>query len=317
MQIKEVPFTKEDMLYSVSLTGLTILKQSRYKKRHGGSKEIIQRPIHGFDLSKNHRIKREVKKKMKKKILLTDTEKAKMDYHKKRLAVYRINKKEVSHRIKNFVNQMKGEKMLYFWTVSFPVNTSDDAAHTLLNKWLTRLRHEKMIKEYLWISERQENKTIHFHMVINRRMDVKKANRFMRACIMYSIDSDEIKWTRTQAKNYNGVDIAKDRKTRRVINFAKQNKQKALTNYLTKYVTKNNEGFKHLAWHGSREYSNLITSVRFTEKEYSVSKCGELIEKDKVLESDWYIFYRWKGGTPSDILKYLGMINNKVQSLIK
>ena len=49
---------------------------------------------------------------------------------------------------------------------------------------------------------------------------------------MTSIDKKEIEWTRNQAANYNGVDIAKDRKTRRVTNFAKQNKEKALSNNL-------------------------------------------------------------------------------------
>ena len=141
------------------------------------------------------------------------------------------------------MNQMRGEKMLYFWTITFPENTTDDTAYILLNKWLTRLRTEKMLKEYLWVGERQENNTIHFHMVINQKMNVQKANKYMRASIMHRINKGEIIYDRIAAMRYNGVDIAKDRKTKRVTNFAKQNKEKSLSNYLTKYVTKNNRTF--------------------------------------------------------------------------
>jgi hypothetical protein len=144
-------------------------------------------------------------------------------------------------------------------------------------------------------------------------MDVKKANRYMRSAIMTSIDKKEIEWTRHQAMNYNGVDICKDRKTRRVTNFAKQNKQKSLTNYLTKYVTKNNESFSHLAWHSSRGYSNLILSVRFTNEEYSISNCGKLLMTENPIESEWFIHYRWKGEPPKDLLNYLAHINQTIQ----
>ena len=316
MQIKDLPHTLDDMSYSLSLTGITRLKETRFKKRHGGAKEITQVPGKGFDLSKNHKIIKEVKVKKKKVQKENADPNIKKETKCKRLAVYSINKVEVSHRIKGYVNQMKGEKMLYFWTISFPKGTKDDTAFILLNKWLTRLRYERMLKEYIWVTERQENGTIHFHIVVNRRIDVKKSNKFMRACIMYSISTGEIDWTRDSAKKYNGVDIAKDRRTKRVINFAKQNKQKALTSYLTKYITKNNSTFTHLAWHSSREYSNLITSVRITNKEYSVSKCGELIQKDKPIETEWYIFYRWKQGAPPDLRQYLAEMNQIIQSLI-
>ena len=134
---------------------------------------------------------------------------------------------------------------------------------------------------------------------------------------MHSINSGEIQYDRTKAMRYNGVDIAKDRKTRRVINFAKQNKQKALTNYLTKYVTKNNEAFTHLAWHSSREYSNLIISVRFTQKEISASNIIELLNQDTPIIGEYYIFYRWKGKPPNELLSYLSQLNNGLQSLIK
>jgi len=300
------------------MTGVTILTKSRFKLRHAGSKEIRQRPDIGFltkDQDKILEPKKPTKKRRIKKVTSTEN-KIKVQIVKS--SEFRINKKEVSHRIRGYLNQMKGEKMLYFWTVTFPEKTTDDTAYILLNKWLTRLRQEKMLREYLWVAERQKNNTIHFHMVINQKMEVKKANRFMRASIMHSINKGEIDFPRINATRYNGVDIAKDRKTRRVINFAKEKKQKSLSNYLTKYVTKNDGSFQHLAWHSSRGYSNLITAVRFTWSEYEKGNCEGLLDNEKIIECEWYNFRRWKGSPPKDLLTYLGLLNNDIQnSLIK
>jgi hypothetical protein len=235
----------------------------------------------------------------------------------KRIPKYSIDKTEVTNRIKGYLNMMKGEKMLYFWTITFPLSTTDDTAYILLNKWLTRLRTEKMLKEYLWIAERQENGTIHFHMVINQKMNVQKANKYMRASIMHSINKGEIVYSRLDAMRYNGVDIAKDRKTRRVTNFAKGNKQRSLANYLTKYVTKNNSTFTHLAWHSSRGYSNLITAVRFTMSEYSKGNVEMLVDNEKPIIHEYYTFRRWKGSPPKDLLTYLGLLNHSIQTALQ
>lgn len=317
MQYLQIPTTLEDMTASLSMTGVTILTKSRFKLRHAGAKDLVQRPDVGFIDKSMEPVTR--KTPFSRKVRTPKALKSADPIHgdQSRKSTYRINKKEVSHRIRGFINQMKGEKLLYFWTVTFPEKTTDDTAYILLNKWLTRLRQEKMLKEYLWIAERQQNNTIHFHMVINQKMDVKKANKYMRASIMHSINKGEIQYDRTAATRYNGVDIAKDRKTRRVINFGKQNKQKSLTNYLTKYVTKNDGSFQHLAWHSSRGYSNLITAVRFTWNEYSNSKTESLLDNDNTIITEYYTFRRWKGSPPPDLLKYLGLLNRDIQELIQ
>ncbi len=313
MQIVDLPLTTEDMRFSVSLTGLTYLKESRYKERHGGLKTIAQVPKKGFIITPRKK-KQQKPKKKKPKIRWNNALTDKPPITKTgRIRQYRIHKKEVIHRIRNYVNAMKGEKLLYFWTITFPEGTNDNTAYVLLNKWLTRLRTEKMLKEYLWIAERQKNGTVHFHMVINRKMCVQKANKYMRASIMYCINDGSIEYDRTKAARYNGVDIAKDRKTKRVINFAKHKKQKALTNYLTKYVTKNDNTFQHLAWHSSREYSNLIISIRFTYPEIQASKIKQFIDHNNPLEGQYFIHYRWKYSPPADLLRYLSQINQYIQ----
>lgn len=306
----------EDMDCSISLTGVTILKQGTYKSRHGGLKEIIEKPIEGFMLAKNDTLELERLaniKKPRKKIPPITTPAIKS---KRSTQSYKINKKEISHRIRNFVNQMPGKKCLYFWTVTFPLATSDDTAFILLNKWLTRLRKEKMLKSYLWISERQKNSTIHFHIALHKVMCVKKANRYMRACIFTCIDNKEINYSRVEAIKYNGVDISKSRKTKRVTNFAQKKNEKNLVNYITKYISKNDESFTHLAWHSSRDYSNLVINIRCTMKEFANGKLG-LHKQDAILfESAWYVFYPWLKGPPQSLLDYLAFANQTIISLL-
>jgi hypothetical protein len=316
MQLLGVPHTHNDMLVSLSLTGVTILKQGKYKSRHAGSKDIIQKPIEGLMLRKNDALELErlaAIPQRKKKVINPDSASVKKE---KSARTYTINKKEISHRIRNMVNQMKGEKKLFFWTVTFPVGASDDAAFILLNKWLTRLRQEKMLRSYLWITERQKNGTIHFHVAIHQRICVKKANKFMRACIMHSMNKGEITWSREAAKNYNGVDISKNRKTKRVTNFAEKKNQRSLINYITKYVSKNNEAFSHLAWHSSRDYSNLIIAVRLTDTEYQQVHFKSGIADKITCESEWFIFYKWKVEPPDTLVKYLSHANQTALALM-
>lgn len=317
MKYLELPTTLEDMTVSLSMTGVTILTKSRYKVRHAGLTDLAQAPTRGFIPKEVTTSKIKRKKPKVKCDKVSEASEVIKSVPNEKFPKYRIDKKEVSHRIKGYINQMKGEKMLYFWTVSFPEKTTDDTAHILLNKWLTRLRHERMLKDYLWLSERQENGTIHFHMVINKKMNVQQANKYMRASIMHSINKGEIQYDRIAATRYNGVDIAKDRKTRRVTNFAKQNKERSLSNYLTKYVTKNDSLFTHLAWHSSRGYSNIITAVRFTYNEYQKGNCEMLLDHDRELKGEYYTFRAWKGSPPKDLLMYLGLLNQELQQKLK
>lgn len=316
MQLLDIPPTHNAMQASISFTGLTRLKKADYKARHGGFKEIVQIPSQGFILKKNDtesaRRKKELSLKTKHRKALVIT-KAKVE---RRPPEYVVNKKEVSHRIKNFVNQMPGKKMLFFWTVTFPVGTSDDIAFICLNKWLTRLRAESMLKSYIWVSERQQNGTIHFHLAIHQRMDVKLANKYMRASIMHCINANQINYSRVEAMRYNGVDISKDRNKKKVTNFAEGKNQRKLISYITKYVTKNTGTFQHLAWHSSRDYSNLIIAVRLTNSEFLQVVNSGYLNEIICFEGEYYEFYTWKKEPPPELLSYLKFVNNKALALL-
>lgn len=312
MQLLEVPFHHDEIKSSMSLTGITVLKETQYKTRHSKTPQLTQLPTFGYIANTDPFLKDFIPPPPKKYPKKIDPS-IELPPKKTRIkAKYIVNKKEVTHRIRNMILAMSGEKQLYFWTITFFQDTTDDTAFTLMNKWLTRLRTEKMLKSYLWVSERQKNGTIHFHMAIPHRMDIKRANQFMRASIMHSINKGEVQVTREQAKNYNGVDIAKDRKTKRIINFAKGKRANSLTNYLTKYITKNDGTFTHLAWHSSRDFSNLVISVRFTTREMDASNVMLFVDLEKILEGEYYTFYRWKKEPPRELMKYLSELNNMI-----
>jgi hypothetical protein len=313
MQLLDFPPTSHDIKVSLSLTGVTILKEGKYKTRHSLPKHITQIPYGGLVLTKSLPRSNPSTKRKLKPCCINKNEPLVVKPAKPPRQ-YTIDKKEVSHRIKNYCLQQKGEKQLYFWTVTFPINTHDDICFLLLNKWFTRLKKEKMLKSYLWVSERQQNNTLHFHIAIPHRMCVKKANRYMRACIMWCINKNEIDWDRQQAVKYNGVDIAKNRQTKRVTNFAKQSKARTLTHYLTKYVTKNNGQFTHLAWHCSRDFSNLVISVRLTDREWERDISRNFIHDVPIFDGQWALFYKWKDSPPPGFVKYLMLLNQEILS---
>lgn len=195
---------------------------------------------------------------------------------------YRINAREVRQRLLGMINSAAGKKELYFWTITFPKNTGDLIAYRAFNTWLTTLRARdkyngrRYLKNYLWIAERQQNGTVHFHIAIPHKLPVQKANGAMRTILKNLSVAGLLPFTPAQCKRYNGVDIAKNRKTKRVTNFAIKKGARALSTYLTKYVTKNDAKFSHLAWHNSRGFSALFTAITFTRWEFR--KRGSIVD---------------------------------------
>lgn len=230
---------------------------------------------------------------------------------------YTLKKPVIRNRILNYTNVMLTDRrwknpVLFFWTVTFPEGTTDDICYRLFNTWLTTLRQKKMLRSYLWVAERQPKKTkvIHFHIFVPHFMNVKRANAFMRESICGLIKKGELpNWNLHAAKRYNGVDIAKDRKTKKVINFAQICKRRSLARYLTKYVTKNETKLYRLPWHCSRDWSAMIVGVALTRAEI-----GRVVTDGKMLDGNpiknvYCNFYRWAKSPPERVSNYLGWMN--------
>jgi hypothetical protein len=105
------------------------------------------------------------------------------------------------------------------------------------------------------------------------------------------------------------VDIAKNRETKRPVNFAAGGKDRALANYLTKYITKNTTEMAHLAWHCSRDWSALILGMTFTRAELSTFVTGRMLETE-TLHTEYCEFYRWaKFRPPERFIRHLALMN--------
>lgn len=191
---------------------------------------------------------------------------------KERKKSYSVNKREVRQRILAYINTAKGQKELYFWTVTFPEGTPDDVCYQAFNTWLTTLRTRQkdkfgklmpaMLREYIWVAERQTGErlttnkaptnTIHFHIAIPHYMSVWRANAAMKTILRNLAKAGALPGAvccpRTGSRyylpciaRYNGVHISRT-KQGKIINFAVRRSGRMLASYLTKYVTKNDAG---------------------------------------------------------------------------
>lgn len=350
-----------DLTIKASHTGITFLQERRYKKRYAGSKQCAvdingQLYLNSRDLEKLCRKGKEPPKKQGKKkswVLppsletLSENENGVFDpapgaisevisesgnfagniakNHRKKS--YSINKKEIRARLLGYINTQKGKKELYFWTVSFPKGTPDAICYRAFNTWLTSLRQYKMLKDYLWIAERQTGdritdghaptNTIHFHIAIPHKMPVQRANAMMRGTLRTFAKRGDIAYSvySPQIAKYNGVDISKHRTTKRVTNFAIKKGAKALSVYLTKYVTKNDSEFEQLAWHNSRGFSCLFTSVTFTIAEFKKFGFGPFLNRIRVFEMRFAKFIPWLYGPPPLLLDHLYQLNSYIQTV--
>lgn len=301
--------------FRVSHTGVMKLRESSFKSRYqGGNKrlfsylpngKVIKTPPAPPDPGSKDKIK--ISTNLKKEgdpLILSNKERGN----------YTINKKVIRNRVLSYSDMIRRSKKwkrkeLFFWTVTFPPCINDTLAYRLLNTWLTHLRSTKMLHSYLWVAERQENGTVHFHILIPHWMNVKIANRLMMVSICSLVRKKEISLSLSAAKRYNGVDIAKDRKTRAVVNFMEKKKSRSLTRYITKYITKNNSALPHLAWNCSTDWSIPFFGVALTRAELVTIVTSREQLKPDFFVNEYIEFWRWKQAPPWSMVNHLAQVN--------
>ena len=185
---------------------------------------------------------------------------------------YRMKKTKVRDKCQMLFNTKAGQKFIAFYSVSFPEGISDDDAFKVWNYWLTFLRKEQKLTSYLWVTERQKNGTIHYHMLTCDYMPIRKTNDALRTILKNYNEKYNRGWQNIE--NYNGVDVfsvwAKRGKNvkRGYERVSKKQGAARISQYVTKYVSKNTDTFTHLCWHCSRCVSALATSMHCTREEW-------------------------------------------------
>lgn len=163
---------------------------------------------------------------------------------------HQLNKAKVRDKCTAFFELEVSQKFCAFYSVSFPKGMHENVIYKCWNSWLTNLRKTYGLKDYIWIAEYQQNGTLHYHMLCNVRMDIKRVNRAMGICLFHQ---GELK---TEIEKYNGVDVQRVNGNR-----------EALNGYLTKYVSKQDSYiYKHSPWRCSQSVSALFTSCKIDAK---------------------------------------------------
>lgn len=314
--IKNLPYDKMDC--KITNNGLLWLRKGGFNERFQAYRKLAPFQQH---VTKNSRIESYKKHQQKmlnepkyfeqysgehlyKQKIIEAKSKPKKQY-------YKINKRKVRARITNFLNTDKGMNELFFYTITFPPVITEDIAYRLLNSILTSIRKAVPDYSYLWIAEKQKNNTIHYHIASFKYIKVQVINTLVKKNLQHEIRKGNLNWNIVNSNRYNGVDIAKDRRSRIPTNFAKESKAKAIASYITKYISKSEQKFKRKAWSCSTDMCMVSDSIRLTTKE-AVVLFDELIDWDNCLFTNEFCeFYRWKKEVPDIVVETLKIENNR------
>jgi hypothetical protein len=320
----ETPPTHHELVTKMTHKGVTVLKDRRFASRFSGSRTHIMRPdavlvdnLTRLALENSTAVKKVSRQRVVNQSLgYGETIIPTVGKEKKPIEYY-VNEKLISARTFSYVMAME-KPVLHAFTISFPTCVSDDQGYQYLNTWLTRAGDEIHLRDYLWVAERQpDTGTIHFHLLVPQYLNVVKANRIMQVILCTQIKKGKLAWHRSAAKRYHGVDIAKNRNTKRVTNFAKPGARKALVAYIVKYFSKGKkneakQGFSHYAWHNSRGFSSMMTAITLTELEGKFLGVRNLINMDRTFCGEFFTWIPWKESPPGFFTDALRTVNRAI-----
>lgn len=331
-----VPYNHQQPLtIKLSPTGVTLIKEGSYRSRLTGGECVVdingklhlsrsaykkalqaedqQRELHKLSLGYTQKKTRGIFRKPRAE---SNDKKSDVQDNTTVPKTYTVNKKEVTGRLHCMTgclfSHLKVNAFLGMLTISFPPCVSEHNGMQALNTWLTAIRLK--LGQYIWVSEFQQNGTIHYHLLILKRVNIVKVNRAMKVVLCNLVRDGVIKHNLSAMKRYNGVDLAKDRKTRQVTNFCDPKSRKALGWYITKYITKNNATFKHAAWGCSRAFSAIFTGLTCTYNEFIKMEWQYLAWADPAISTEWFDFFPWhhETGPPENFLDLLNKVNSYV-----
>ncbi|NVN94884.1 MAG: hypothetical protein HXX18_06335 [Bacteroidetes bacterium] len=221
---------------------------------------------------------------------------------------YKLNKSKVKAKCNAFSRLQKSIGFMAFYSISFPEGIKDITAYKIFNTWLTRCRLSKLLNSYLWVAERQKNNTIHFHLLTNDKMPIRKVNGFMATSLKNEQKKGCQELININTEKYNGVDVKKVGRDK-----------KGLISYLAKYISKNDIEFFRLPWHCSRDVSRLFTSINFNKNEEDkyFNLLPTAIDNYKIFKTEFYRVGAFKFQPQNIIYTDLDKINETIYKPIK
>lgn len=274
---------KEQMRIALSHNSIMIIKhRGNISQYFGGVHEKNKLELNINSEKNLTQISNEKEKEKEKKEKSEKSENSEIEKEKekeKNKKTYKLNKKKIRKKCLAFGSLDQSKKFIGFYSISFPLGILDEIARRILNVFLTKLREKFNLTNYLWIAERQKNKTIHFHLLTNNYMPIKEVNREMAKTIDYYVSKQQASWGNSSFEKYNGVDLQYPNKNKKNKNqksplSKKTQKQniKFLSKYLTKYITKQDQSWFFLPQHYSHSISNLATGYLLDLEEAEIFK---------------------------------------------
>lgn len=242
---------------------------------------------------------------------------------------YNLNKSKVRKKLTALCRLERSKKFIAFYSISFPMSAPDEVLYKIYNKWLTSCRTRYGLKTYAWVAERQENGTLHFHLLTPDWLDIKDVNRSMASSIDTEVKKGSLTWNNSNREKYNGIDVdspqypkkrqGENREQYRIRkNKSKKGsvytRMKWIAYYLVKYVTKNEEEFKHLPYHSSRDVSALFTSQLYNEGDADgiMQSISDNLDDYIIYNNDKSTTYIFKIDMPNILYDNIDKINELV-----
>jgi len=184
--------------------------------------------------------------------------------------------------------RQKRGKVLYFWTVTIPEHIDEKTLAKVWNRYLTLLRNENRIEQYIWVKEYQKNGNLHYHILTDKQVSYANRHIFQKHW-EYCLNV----YAGVQTVYHNSVRI--DTTDNRHIVFSVNR----VRFYLSKYVAKDKTVFKAKSYAGSDQ---LITDVDIDEPDvrYLSEKCCF----NKLVTDDFFNIYVLNKGSFQEIFNF-------------
>lgn len=279
------------MYYQLSRLGICSVKQKGFKSQFTGSSKFVANNNNIFDKSFIIKENRDQEEENTKKVVKPA---------EKKTTLYGLRKSKIRNKILNFFQLNASKEFCAFYSISFPMEITDDCGYKVFNTWLTRCRKELGLKSYLWVAERQKNNTLHFHLITNNYMEIRKANDFMKASLITQYEKGNLQCKLKSIYKYNGVDVDNlyhsKRNKNKNIRLKRHEAQRKLSMYLTKYISKNNTKSERLPWHCSRDISALFISINYSD--VTDLEIAQLVADNPeavfTYEAEWFTMHYFK-----------------------
>lgn len=187
-------------------------------------------------------------------------------------------------------------------TLTLVNDCEDTKAVKMLNKFLTATKKQIGAYNYVWVAERQQNGRIHFHMVIDRRLDINYINSLWiiqqyNSGVMHQEANSKLMletgltFKQLHKQGDKGYKLA--HKFLNPVDIVKVNSIDGVSAYLTNYVIKNETKMSCAIWHCNRNVSKLFTKQLISKNAFDKTSDGKLNQitsrKGKVYEAKTFV----------------------------